>query len=29
MKYLSIDIANELEIFFESFPEHYKFNYTT
>ena len=29
MKYLAIDIANELEIFFESFPEHYKINYTT
>jgi hypothetical protein len=29
MKYLAIDIANELEVFFESFPEHYKFNYTT
>ena len=29
MKYLAIDIANELQIFFESFPEHYRFNYTT
>lgn len=29
MRYLAIDIANELEIFFESYPGHYKINYTT